>query len=753
MLLPQDEPSRGEGSVSGRKARRKAKKKPILLVEPMEQRQLLNGSPFLAAPVTYPLPGGTGFPVYSVPNATVGGDGKSEIFAGYNVPGPPQSLGIAGEAEAEGKIEAFVPNADGTFPPRSDTFVHELGGENPAGVGFDDELIAYTVGDVNGDGNPDVVFLKSGYYTNGVSYAGFIRVLNGTAGSYAGTSYSVGTFATDQIFFLNSPATSNLNSSAEKPTSVALGDLTGDGFPDLVIGYFYNNTLSVIPNDAGEFASSAVLSPNSATTTPTDLNKYQGQPVEQVPVGDGPIAIQAGQLTGSSDADLVVANKLSDNVSVLISIGNRTFLPQEQYGLGTPYIPSSIPAADVESTRSYPTSMTIGDVTGDGVNDIVVGVKNLINTKTPLGNGQYKYSTYVTGQVDVLLGNTDSTGTPNGTFKLDPKVLKAGVDQYPISVTTADINGDGIPDIVTADVNTVSNSPVASNTPGQLDIFLAKGGGKFRPPENVTLAGIPASVTRSNLTGDGRDGLLVSETGASLPIPSGVYASELQAFVNVNPNQPGISLSNGKLTVTGTPGGDTINLSSNGSLLTVVVNTTTESFQQANVGSIKISGKGGNDSIVVGADVPGSMINGNAGADTISVSNSANNTVNGGPGPDYIDLSGITGDSSPATGNNSVYGGAGADTLLAGDGNDTLDGGSGNDSIIGGIGDLVTGAGGANLLIGGPGNDTLFAVATGQTPPVNGLESLLGGGGNDLIVTGSGDLPIAGNGSDTVTLV
>jgi Ca2+-binding RTX toxin-like protein len=749
MLLPQDEPSRGADSVSGRKTRRKAKK-PILLVEPMEQRQLLNGSPFLAAPLTYPLPGGTGFPVFSVPNATVGGDGKTEIFAGYNVPGPPE--GVAGAPQLEGKIEAFVPNADGTFPPRADTFIHDLGGEDTAGNGFNDELIAYTVGDVNGDGNPDVVFLKSGYYNNGVNYAGFIRVLNGSAGSYTGTSYSVGNFGTNQIFFLNSPATSNINANAQKPTAVALGDLTGDGFPDLVVGYFYNNRISVIPNDSGEFASQAVLSANSTASAPVDLLKYQGLPGEQVTVGDGPIAIQTGLLTGSSDADVVVANKISDNISVLLSTGARNFLPQAQYGLGTPYIPSSIPAADVESTKSYPTSMVIGDVTGDGVNDIVVGVKNIINTKVPLGQGQYKYSTYVTGQISVLLGNTDSTGTPNGTFKA-AEVIPAGLNQYPISITTADINGDGIPDIVTANVNTVSNTPVAANTPGQLNIFLAKGGGKFHSPESVALAGTPASVTASNLTGDGREGLVVSETGPSTANSTGVYASQLQAFVNINPNQPGIALSNGQLMVTGTPGGDSINLTSNGSLLTVVVNTTTESFQQANIGAIKISGKGGNDSIVVGQDVPACMVNGNAGADTISVSNAANNTLNGNNGPDFIDLSGVTGDSIAATGNNSVSGGAGADTLLAGEGNDTLSGDAGNDSLVGGVGDSVAGTGGHDLLLGGPGNDTIFAVATSQALPSIGFETLFGAGGNDFIASGPGDLPIAGNGSDTVTLI
>jgi hypothetical protein len=758
-----DFPPQGSDSVIGKNPMSHKRRRKRILLEPLEQRQLLNGLPFLASPVSYPVPGGEGFPVYSTNNASVSGDGKTEIFAAYNIPGPPAGSNLPGQVD--GRIEAVSPNGDGTFPaPR----VHDLAGENLSVSGSNDPLIAYTVGDANGDGSPDIVFIKSGFSAAGVDYGAFVRVLNGSAGAYSETGYSIGAFGTNQIFFLN-------NSAALKPTSLALSDLSGDGYPDLVIGYFYNNTVAVIPNDTGEFASKAVPNP---TDPAENLATYEGLPVEQIPVGDGPIAIASADLNGALSAngekidDLVVANKLSDNIGVLMSIGNGTFLPQKQYSL-SPYVPSTIAASTIQSVTSYPTALKVGDVNGDGVDDIVVGVKTIINTKKPLGHGQHSYLTYVTGSVNVLFGNAAASSlspgvarSGDGTFQ-PARDFPLGVGEYPISLATSqtllnatnssggsyventtvfpDLYGDGIPDIAAAMVNTLPNSASASNAPGSISVLVGTGGGNFKHrPRTISLTGTPAAIAASNLTGDGRLGLIVSETGPSQPNSTGVYAGDLAVFANDNPNQPGITLHDGGLLVSGTPGGDTIGVTSSlaggsvntaGTTLTVVVNSVTETFQQNNIGAIKIAGKGGNDSITIGQDVPAVLAKGNQGADTIVASNSANDTLDGGAGPDSV----VCG-----SGNNLIVGGSGDDTLAAGTGNDTLVAGPGNDELIGGLG--------SDLLIGGPGNDTLLAIAAGVTPPAMGTETLIANGGHDSIVDAPGDLVLDAGKNDTITL-
>ena len=120
------------------------------------------------------------------------------------------------------------------------------------------------------------------------------------------------------------------------------------------------------------------------------------------------------------------------------------------------------------------------------------------------------------------------------------------------------------------------------------------------------------------------------------------------------------------VTITGTSAADTINLSSNGTTLTAVVNGTTSTFTK--VTSIAVNGGGGGDHIELATNVTlGAVIAGNAGYDTI-IGGSGNDTINGDAGDDYID------------------GEAGNDSLNGGDGNDTLLGKSGADRLYSGPG-------------------------------------------------------------------
>lgn len=87
------------------------------------------------------------------------------------------------------------------------------------------------------------------------------------------------------------------------------------------------------------------------------------------------------------------------------------------------------------------------------------------------------------------------------------------------------------------------------------------------------------------------------------------------------------------------------------------------------------------------------------------------------------------------TGNDTLYGGAGNDTIVANDGNDVLYGGTGNDLAYVGAGN--------DSLDGGSGNDTLYGGA--------GNDTLDGGAGNDSLYGGDGSDSMAGNlGSDTI---
>ncbi len=113
----------------------------------------------------------------------------------------------------------------------------------------------------------------------------------------------------------------------------------------------------------------------------------------------------------------------------------------------------------------------------------------------------------------------------------------------------------------------------------------------------------------------------------------------------------------------------------------------------------------------------------------------------------------VYGETSAASGNDSLDGGEGNDTLYGQDGNDTLLGAPGNDTLFGGKGaDRLYGGKGADLLYGGAGADSLDG---GESNDIlyggDGADALYGGAGNDSLLGNRGaDRLYGGNGNDTL---
>ena len=128
----------------------------------------------------------------------------------------------------------------------------------------------------------------------------------------------------------------------DHPGSVAMGDVTGDGVPDIVTtesGSYpdYEGTVNVLTGDGtGGFA-----------------------PQMRFPVGNWPLSVALGDVTGDGMPDIVTAdNGLSPDfmgtVNVLAGDGTGGFAPQARFPVG-----------------KRPACVALGDVTGDGVPDIV----------------------------------------------------------------------------------------------------------------------------------------------------------------------------------------------------------------------------------------------------------------------------------------------------------------------------------------------------------------------------------------------
>jgi hypothetical protein len=224
-------------------------------------------------------------------------------FLSFDAAGFPASVAI-GDLNGDGKpdlvtashganeVSVLLGNADGTFGPKSDF----AAGDTPRGL---------AIADLNGDGKPDLVTANSGANT--------VSVLLGNGD---------GTFAPKTDF-----------GSGGAPYSVAIGDLNGDGKPDLAVANMSANTVSVLPgNGNGTFA-----------------------PKTDFGTGSEPRSVAIGDLNVDGKADLAVSTSQSSAVSVLLGSGNGTFEPKTDFGTGLD-----------------PNSVAIGDLNGDGKPDLAV---------------------------------------------------------------------------------------------------------------------------------------------------------------------------------------------------------------------------------------------------------------------------------------------------------------------------------------------------------------------------------------------
>jgi subtilisin family serine protease len=208
------------------------------------------------------------------------------------------------------------------------------------------------------------------------------------------------------------------------PTAVVSGDFNGDGKLDWAVANGGDNSIWIY------------LGNGDGTAQLPRIVRLTGQ---------APVALAAADMNGDGKLDLVVALADSIAVEVLLGNGDGTFGPELMF-----------------TVPSYPESLAVADFNGDGNLDVVVGMAGGADV----------------GQLAFLPGD--------GTGKLGDPVTHYGQIEdaafTTIAIAAADLNGDGLPDIVAVDfsLSTDGTSIISQMGNAGARVYLNQGNGIFK---------------------------------------------------------------------------------------------------------------------------------------------------------------------------------------------------------------------------------------------------------------------------------
>ena len=398
--------------------------------------------------------GSTAFP-YSTAAGDINGDGKPDLVVANHASG---TLSIFANQSNPGSITAASFAAKVDFPtsgmPR-----------------------AVTMGDVDGDGKTDIVYVSEENKT--------VTVLRNIAASQViSNSGSTATFATPVDF-----------STGDNPTSVALGDVDGDGKLDILVGNYAAGTVSVFRNQSAAGVMNA-----ASFAAKTDFS-----------IGSQPFSIGVGDADGDGKPDVVAANAGSNTLTLL-----RNMATSGVINTGSFASPLAFAAG------GYPVSAAIADLDIDGIAEAVslnaadssfsvfritpsfnAGQALIVSSLSP-SSGPAGTPITITGTGfntsamanTVYFGSVKATVTDGGATSLTV-IVPAGAVYQPVTVlnTTNALAGTSA-----GAYNTTFGNPFGTGTPA--NFYLA--------PVGFATGSLPYQVAAGDLDGDGKVDLAVA---------------------------------------------------------------------------------------------------------------------------------------------------------------------------------------------------------------------------------------------------
>ncbi len=579
-----------------------------------------------------------------------------------------------------------------------------------------------------------------------------------------------------------------------------IGDINGDGFEDILIGapYAYSEAIALV--DAGQ--SFVVFG------TATGAGPFSPLTLAAIEAGTGGFTIRggglldrsgiavsgAGDFNGDGFADFLIGAGDADGLAnTQDGAGDSYLIYGKATGFGAPLDLSSITAGTAgfvihgaeDGDMSGRSLAGLGDVNGDGFDDILVGA--------PFEDGAGNLLD-AAGAAYIVFGRAASLGAPIDLAALAPAdgVAITGADAGDTAAFSVDgagdVNGDGFADLIIgaryANGGGDSNAGRAFVVLGKAagfaspidlgQVALGSGGFVIEGADMDDLAGFSVAGG-GDFNGDGLADLLVGAYTADGPTNTAANAGE--AYLIYGSATPGaavalanVALGTGGFAIFGEEAGDFA-----GRAVSFAGDVNADGFDDLIIGAERAGGasnlrlQSGDTYVVFGsaagispalslatiaAGTGGFVIHGEDAYDASGRSVAAAGDING----DGIDdlLVGVPRANGidnllPDAGDTYVVFGTDFSTTIthAGDADaNDLTGAAGIDNMVGGRGnDILTGNGGADVMYGGQGDDTLrisdltFRRVDGGT----GLDTLaLAGTGITLDLTAIADTRLKG---------